>query len=154
MLGTRGLFPYWNNFQSIVYPDQELHPVLPYQHVRSGNQKQYSRGGLHCNSIIMDNVASIMLMFNEDLLDDISTLHNPKDIHVGSGNFQANQTGLLTKSLHHLPLPKEEYHFHCDDVANIVSMSIVSDHHFIVMYTNVDDAIYMFNNNGTYIQFQ
>lgn len=102
----------------------------------------------------MDNAASIMLMFNGVLLDTISTLHNPNIIHAGSGNFQANQTGLLTKVLYHLLLPKEGYHFHPDAMANLVSMVVVFDHHGIVMDTDVNNAIYMFNDDGTYIQFQ
>ena len=102
----------------------------------------------------MDSVASIMLMFNGDLLDVISTLHNPKGINAGGGNFQANQTGSLTKALYHLPLPKEGYHFHPDPVANLVSMSVVSNHHHIIMYTDVNNDIYVFHNDGRYIHFQ
>lgn len=127
--GRGGSPPIWNSLYFIIHPDQEIHPVLPYQHARSGNQKQYSCGRLHCNSILMDSTASIMLMFNGDLLDTISTLHNLKIIHAGGGNFEANQTGSLTKALHHLPLPKDGYHFHPDAVANLVSMAVVSDHH-------------------------
>ena len=75
----------------------------------------------------MDSTASIMLMFNENLLYDISLLHNPKDISLSGGNFGAHQAGLLTIALHHLPLPKKGYYFHCDAMANIISMVRVSD---------------------------
>lgn len=78
-------------------------------------------------------------MFNGDLLDAISMLHNPKDIHAGSVNFQATQTGSLTKALHHVPLPKDGYYFHPDAVVNLVLMTVVSNHHFIVMDTDVNN---------------
>lgn len=82
------------------------------------------------------------------------TLHNPKGIHVGGGNFQTTQTGSLTKKLHYLLFPKEGYHFHPDALENLVSIAIVSDHHCIVMDTDINYAIYVFNNSRTYIKFQ
>lgn len=99
----------------------------------------------------MDSTVSIMLMFNGNLLDAISTLHSPTGIHFGGRNFHATQSGSLTKPIHHLPLPKDKYHFHPKAVTNLVSMAIVSDHHCIVMDTDVDNAIYVFNSDGTYI---
>ena len=94
-----------------------------------------------------------MLIFVEYLLENISILRNSKCISLRSGNFGAQHTGLLTATLHHLPLPKEGYYFHFDAVANVLSMARVSDHHHIVMDTNVDNTIYLFNANGTYICF-
>ena len=49
---------------------------------------------------------------------------------------------------------KEGYYFHPDAVVNLVSMAIVSDHHCIVMDTDVDNSIYVSNDNRTYIKFQ
>ena len=56
-------------------------------------------------------------------------------------------------NIYHLPLPKKGYFFHCDAVSNILSMVIVSDSHCLVMDTDTDNDIYVFNDDGTYIQF-
>ena len=97
---------------------------------------------------------TIAIVFNGDLLDAIFTLNYLKGIHAGGGNLQANQTGSLTKALHHLLLTKEGYKFHPDAVSNLVSMAVVSNYHCIVIDTDVDNAIYVFNDNRTYIRFQ
>lgn len=97
----------------------------------------------------MDTTVSTMLIFNEDFLDVIFTLHNPKG--MCGGNFQANQTVSLTKALHHLLLPKEGYYFHPDSLTIIVSMAILSDNQHTEMDTNVNNAIYVVNDNIMYI---
>ena len=135
-------------------PDQEIHPVLPAQVARSGTQKQYSCGGLHRNRIFIDSGVSVMLMFNGNLLDAISMLRNPRGINTGGGSFHTTQTGSLTNALHHLPPPKDGYLFNSDTVANLVSMAVVSDNHCIVMDTDVDNSIYVFNDDVTYIRVQ
>ena len=146
--------PIWNNFDSIVRLDQEIHPLLPAQLARSNTQKKYSCSGLHRNSILMDSGASVMLMFNGNLLDAISTLCNQKGVLTDGGNFHTNQTNLLASALHHLPLPKDSYLFNPDVVGNLIFMAVVSDHHRIVMDTDINNAIYVFNDDGTYIRFQ
>lgn len=93
-------------------------------------------------------------MFNGDLHHNISMLHNPKGIHTSGGNFKATQTDSLIKALNYLLLPKDGYHFYPDVVENLVLMTVVSNHNHIVMDTNVDNAIYVFNDNRMYIQFQ
>ena len=55
----------------------------------------------------MDSGSSLILIFNEKLLERILTLDAPTVIHDGENNFKANQLGLLTKVLEHLPLPKD-----------------------------------------------
>ena len=81
--GCGGSPPIWNNFDSIVRPDQEIHHILPAQLARSDTQKQYSSSRLHHNSIVMNSRASLMIMFNGNLLDAISMLRNPKGVHTG-----------------------------------------------------------------------
>lgn len=87
--GQGGPRPICNNFDSIIGADQETYPILPAQYRRSGNKHQYSCGWVYCNHILMDSTASIMLMFNKDLLDNISLLYDSKHISSGSGNFGA-----------------------------------------------------------------
>ena len=110
---------------------------------------------MHCNNILLlDSVASIPLIFNKDLLDNISPLKCSKHIHSGGGHFQLiDHGGLLTVALQHLPLPKDRYFFHPDAVANILLMAKVSDHHWTTMDTDINNAIYVFNDNVTYIHF-
>ena len=143
---------FYNKFGHFISPDQEIHPVLPAQDGRSGRQK-YNRGWVHRNSILLDSAASIPLIFNDNFLDKISQLKRSKLINLGGGQFPAKHHGSLTEALQHLPLPKEGYFFHPDAVANILSMAKVSDHHRITTDTDIDNTIYVFNDDGSYICF-
>ena len=64
------------NFNYIIHPDQAVHPILPAHTGRSGKQKRYGCGWVHCNNILLDSAASIPLMFNMDqmLLDSATSI--------------------------------------------------------------------------------
>ena len=140
-----------NSFSNFIHPDQEIHPFLPAQEGRIGKQK-YSPGWIHQNNILMDSGASIPLIFNRDLLDNILPLKYFKKINSGGGNFKSKLGGSLTKALHHLPLPKKGYFYNPDAVANLLSMAKVSNKYHITMDTNIDNAIYVHNDDGSYIR--
>ena len=143
---------FYNKFGHFIRPDQEIHPVLPAQDGRSGWQK-YTCGRVHWNSILMDSGASIPLIFNDNFLDNISQLKCSKSINLGGRQFQSTHRGSLTEALHHLPLPKKGYFFDPDAMANILSMARVSDHHRITMDTDIDNTIYVYNDDELYIRF-
>ena len=136
-----------NNFDSIICDYQDIYPVLPNQKVRSGDNKQYSPRKVQHYFLLMDSIFLIMLMFNLDLLKGIVTLNTPTGIHAGGNSFQTNQLGLLTTALQHLPFPKNGYNFHQGTVENLLSMAVVSYNHWVVMVTEIDNDIYMFNDN-------
>ena len=64
-----------------------------------------------------------------------------------------NQVGKLAALLGHLPLPAEHYYYHENTVANIVSLGKIYKEFRFVFDSDVHDAFYIFNNDGTYIVF-
>ena len=141
-----------HRFSHFIRPDQEIHPFLPAQEGRSGKQKK-DPGWIHRNNLLMDSGASISILFNRYFLDYILPLTRFKEINSGGGQFKSKFSRSLTKALHHLPLPKKGYLYNQDAVANILSMAKVSDEYRITMDTNIDNAIYVHNDDGSYIRF-
>ena len=101
----------------------------------------------------MDSGALIPLISNKDFLDNILPLERSKEINLGGCQFQLRLRGSLSKALHHLPLPKKGYFYDPDAVINLLSMAKVSDYHRITMDTDIDNTIYVYNDDGSYIRF-
>ena len=57
----------------------------------------YSCRKIHCNCLVMDSGSSIMLIFNEDILENVSTMDDPTPIHAGVNNFKVNRLRSLNK---------------------------------------------------------
>ena len=114
--------------------------------------KKMSRGNVPLNAIVLDSGASLCLFTNPNLLQQ---LHDAKhiSIHCGGTSFNATKTGSLCESLKHLPLPKDGYYFHADGVANLLSLSMVAENNRVVMDTAIDNAFYVYNEDGSYIRF-
>lgn len=80
-------------------------------------------------------------------------MDNPTGLHAGGNHFKVNQLGYLNKVLKHLPLPKDTYHFYCNDVTNILLLTRISYKYIVEMYTDIDNDISLLNDDGTYIKF-
>ena len=62
--------------------------------------------------------------------------------------------GRLASNLKSLPLPTTGFYFQPNGIANIISLSLLSDTHRIVMDTDVENAFYVFNRtDGTYMKY-
>ena len=59
----------------------------------------------------------------------------------------------MTKALEHLSLPKDGYHFYPEEVVNLLLIALIIDEYRVAMDTEIDNAIYVFNNDGPYIKF-
>ena len=138
------------SFLSAILPDKEIYPVIPSEGERSDNKKCYSHRKVHQDYLLMNSGFSLILIFNEELLEKISTLDAPTGIHDGGNNFKSDQLGSLTKALEHLPLPKDGYYFYLEMVTNL---ALISDEYRVAMDTEIDNAIYVFNDYRTYIKF-
>jgi hypothetical protein len=52
-----------------------------------------------------------------------------------------------------LPLPSDGYYYCPKGVANILSLAMIAEEKRVVMDTAIDNAFYVFNEDGTYIRF-
>ena len=63
--------------------------------------------------------------------------------------------GQLYKALKPLPLPDSGYLYQPNGIGNIISLSLLSDSHRIIMDTNVENAFYVHNRyDGSYMKYK
>ena len=71
----------------------------------------------------MDSGASVNVFYNKDLIEDIQYTENPKEVTTGCcTKMFYEQMGKLASILRHLPLPAEDYYYHKNVVANLLSL--------------------------------
>ena len=75
-------------------------------------------------------------------------------IHCGGISWDEKKMGSLHQSLHHLPLNKKN-HFYCSNgVANLMSLSLITNEFDVFMDTQIDNAFYVFNGEGTHMHYR
>ena len=110
-------------------------------------------GYLSLNALELDSGASFCLFTNSDFLKQLQDAKRPISIHWGGTFFHATKTGSLYDALEHLPLPQDGYYYHEKGVANLLSLARVAAENRVVLDTAIDNAFYVLNENGFYIQF-
>ena len=104
--------------------------------------------------VILDSEASVNVFYNKDLIEDIWYTANPKKVTtVSCAKLFYKQMGKLTSMLKHLALPAENYYYHKNAVANLISLGQVCKDFRVVFDSDVHDAFYIFNDDGTYVVF-
>ena len=126
---------------------------LMLNNIASGRNVKMSRGKVPLNVLALDSGASVSILINSDYITNMKQADKPITIHCSGKSWKETQTGDLTGDLLKLPLCKTGYFFNQDGVANLLSLSQLSDEYNIVMDTRIDNAFYVFDNNGNYIRF-
>jgi hypothetical protein len=142
--------PPQDKLQATVLPNLQLFPTIQPREARSGCNKM-SRGNISLNALVLDSGASLHLFANEDMLQNVWANPNPTTIHCGGKSWSNNQIGELCDDLKLLPLPQDELHLHKDGVANLLSLAELSKSHSIFLDTSIDNAFYVYKDNGEYI---
>ena len=93
-------------------------------------------------------------MFFIDLIEDIQYTANPKEVTTGGCmKLFYEQMGNLKSILRHLPLPAENYYYHENAVANLLSLGRVCKQFRALFDSDIHDAFYIFNDDGSYVVF-
>jgi hypothetical protein len=104
-------------------------------------------------TIALDSGSSIHIFKDAVLLTDI---HSDDKRSIGvrttDSKFRVNDIGRLC-DLNTLPLPSDGYYFYPKGVANILSLALIAGTKRVVMDSAIDDAIYVFNEDGSYVRF-
>jgi hypothetical protein len=133
-----------------MLPNLQLHPIIGRKKARSGTSNKLSRGNTSLNALVLDSGASLHLMVNEDMLQNVRTNVSPTNIHCGGKSWSNNQVGQLCDELKILPLPQDDLHLHKDGVANLLSLALLSESHRVYLDTRVDNVFYVYKDNGEY----
>jgi hypothetical protein len=138
--------------QDNVLPNLQLFPSIKHGGARSGrNKMKMSRGNISLNALVLDSGASLHLFANEDMLQNVRADPSPTAIHCSGKSWSNNQIGELCNDLKDPPLPQDDLHLHKDGVANLLSLALLSKSHRIVLDTSIDNAFYVYKDNGEYI---
>ena len=60
----------------------------------------------------------------------------------------------MASILKHLPLPAENYYYHKNAVANLVSLGRICKEFRVMFDSGVHDTFYIFNDDGTHVVFK
>jgi hypothetical protein len=136
-------------FISNLPPALELSATIQTQDTRSEGENVGPRA-----SIALDSGSSIHIFKDAFLLTDIHADDKSSiGVRTTDSKFRINKIGRLCKDLNLLPLPSDGYYFYPKGVANILSLAMIADTKRVMMDTRIDDAIYVFNEDGTYVRF-
>jgi hypothetical protein len=105
-------------------------------------------------TVALDSGSSIHIFKDAFLLMDIQP-DDKRSINVRTtdSKFKVNRLGRLCNDLTALPLPSDGYYYYPNGVANILSLAMIAESKRVVMDTAIDNAFYVFNEDGTYIRF-
>ena len=136
-------------FVSNLLPENELSPTLNHKEVRSVGSKVGPRA-----TIALDSASSIHLFKDAFLLNNITTNNKQKlKVRTTDSTFYVKDIGDLCEDLKSLPLPSDGYYYYPGGVANILSLAIMAKTKRVVMDTAIENAFYVFNDDGSYIKF-
>jgi hypothetical protein len=136
-------------FVSNLLPEHELSATVHTPQVRSGDENVGHRA-----TIALDSGSSIHIFKDAFLLTDIKAddAHSIT-VRTTDSKFKISNIGRLCADLNTLPLPSEGYYFYPRGVANILSLAMIAATKRVVMDSAIDNAIYIFNEDGSYVRF-
>jgi hypothetical protein len=136
-------------FVSNLSPTLELSATIQTPEIRSEDENVGPRA-----TIALDSGSSIHIFKDAFLLQDIiSDTKRSIGVRTTDSNFRVNDIGRLCEDLNTLPLPYDGYYYYPNGVANILSLAMIADTKRVFMDSAIDNAIYVFNEDGSYIRF-
>ena len=112
-----------------------------------------TRANVSQTTLAIDSGATIHFFSNKELLRSIKTIKKMK-IHCGGTTFDQCKAGKIRKELEHLPLPRKQICIATNGIANLISMGkLVKEGYRVTMDSDVENAINVYNEDGSYIKF-
>lgn len=153
-------FPYYRDafvFGIVLTPVSPLDDVLPMNEV---NPPKVRIGGapttkprLSPLALVFDSDANIYIFNNPSFLSGIITCLG-RYINTTISITLCNKMGRLSDDLKSLSLPMTGFYFQPNGIGSIISLSLLSGTHRIVMNADVENAFYVFNRaDGTYMKY-
>ena len=125
--------------------------IIPNMSWIGGNGK--TRANVSQTSLAINSGATVHFFSNKELLQSIKPIKKMK-IHCGGSIFDQCMAGRICKELQHLPLPRKKMYIATDGIANLLSMGrLVEEGFHVTMYSDVENAINVYNEDWSYIKF-
>ena len=130
---------------------QSSKQIIPSMNWVSGSG--LTRANVSQTTLAIDSGATIHFFSNKDLLQSIKLIKKMK-IHCGGSTFDQYHAGKIRKELAHLPLPRKKICIATDGIANLISMGkLVEEGYRVTIDSDVENAINVYNEDGSYIKF-
>ena len=105
------------------------------------------------SALILDSGANIHILNNMYFLACITSCLG-QYINTAGSHTLCNKVEWLYGALKSLPLPATGYLYQSNGIGNIISLSLLSDTHWIIKDTDLENAFYVFNrDNGSYMKY-
>jgi hypothetical protein len=105
-------------------------------------------------SIALDSAPIIHLFKDRSLMDNIKANDKKKmKVRTIDSTFHVNDIGELCASLKSLPLPLGGYYYYPKGVVDTLSLALLAKTKRVVMDTAIENAFYVFNEDGLYVKF-
>ena len=102
----------------------------------------------------MNSGANMCLFNNKSLLEHLTSLpFNKRCVHGVHKHKYCYQKGSLSSKLENLPLPKNNYYYDPNFMANLLLLALISKTNCVYMDTAIDNAFYVFDQEGKYLRF-
>ena len=75
------------------------------------------------------------------------------NIRGASGTVECNEIGELNKGLRDFPLSSQPYYLNKKKTSNLLSLALISDEYRVFMDTAINNAFYVFDEEGKYLRF-
>ena len=112
-----------------------------------------TRANVSQTSLAIDSGATVHFFSNKELLRSIRPIKKMK-IHCGGSTFDQCMAGRIRKELEHLPLPRKQICITTKGIANLISMGkLMEEGYRVTMDSDVENAINVYNDDGSYIKF-
>ena len=110
--------------------------------VRSVRKPKVERARMPTNALILDSGANIHIINNPNFLSCI-TSYIGQWINTKGSCTECKKTGRLSNALKPLPLPDSGYLYQPNGIGDIISLSLLSDSHWITMDTDAKNALFV-----------
>ena len=138
---------------------QQIWLCLPHSNKRRSERGSNAplnkwNGHLSMLTLIMDSGANMCLFNNKSLHESLNnSLFNKKTIHGVNKDKDCSLKGSLSSKLGNLPLPKDNYYYNPNVMANLLLLALISKTNRVYMDTAIDNAFYVFDEEGKYLSF-
>ena len=104
--------------------------------------------------LVLDSGATIHFFSSENMMKNIHDGPEPLRIHFGGKAWNQYAIGELCDNLNHLPLSQRLMYIAKDGIGNLHSLGHLAKHYRITLDTNIENAFYVYKEDGSYIKFE
>ena len=133
---------------------KQLFPRMKKRMKQGKQMVRFTRAKIPQNTLVLDSGATVHLISNPDMMQNLHNKEKSTTIHCGGKSWRQTKAGELCDDLKGLPLPQGEVLLAKDGIANLLSLAEMTKLYRICFDSAVENAFYVFKDDGSYIKFE